>query len=153
MAGASKILETLPDGYGYVILTAVDSVFLNIWLARNVVKARKQYKIEYPIMYSADNDKFNCIQRAHQNTLELWPQFLTLLFVGGLQLPRITAAAGVVYIIGRIVYAKGYYSGDAEKRKYGFFGMLGMLTMLGTTVCAAFHQLKWVPKEGHKLFG
>jgi glutathione S-transferase len=152
MGAASKILTILPEGYGYVIFTAVDSVFVNMWLARNVIKARKEFKIDYPKMYSDDNDKFNCIQRAHQNTLELYPQFLALLFIGGLQLPKVTAAAGAFYLIGRIVYAKGYYTGDPAKRGRGMFGMLGMLVMLGTTLCTAFHQLDWVPKN-HKFFG
>jgi glutathione S-transferase len=150
MAAASKILETLPEGYGYVMLVAVDSMFLNLWLASKVGKARKQHKIAYPTMYSPDNKEFNCIQRAHQNWLETYPQFLTLLLLGGLQLPKVTAAAGSVYLLGRIVYAYGYYSGEPEKRKRGFFGFLGMLTMMGTTVCAAFHQLDWVPN--HRFF-
>jgi len=153
MGAASKILECLPECYGYVILVGVDSVFVNMWLAHNVGKARKQYGIEYPTMYSTENDKFNCIQRAHQNWLEMYPQFLTLLFIGGLQHPKTTAAAGVVYLLGRIVYAHGYYTGDPKKRTRGFFGMLGLVTMLGTTVCTAFHQLKWIPEHGHKLFG
>jgi len=143
MGAASKVLEVLPESYGYVILVAVDSVFINMWLARNVGKARKLYGIEYPKMYSPDNDKFNCIQRAHQNWLEFYPQFLALLFVGGLHLPKTTAAAGAVYLVGRIVYAQGYSSGDPAKRMRGGFGFLGLLTMLGTTVCTAFHQLGW----------
>jgi glutathione S-transferase len=148
MGGASKILTVLPEGYGYVIFTAVDSVFVNLWLARNVVAARKLYKIDYPKMYADDNDKFNCIQRAHQNTLELYPQFLALLFIGGLQLPKVTAAAGAVYLIGRIIYARGYSTGDPEKRKQGLpLAAIGMLVMAGTTLCAAFHQLDWTPKN------
>jgi glutathione S-transferase len=147
MGAASKLLETLPESYGYVILVAVDSVFVNMWLAHNVGKARKKYGIEYPKMYSPDNDNFNCVQRAHQNWLESYPQFLALLFVGGLHLPKTTAAAGVVYLLGRIAYAQGYYTGDPKKRQRGFFGMLGLVTMLGTTVCTAFHQLHWTPRE------
>jgi glutathione S-transferase len=147
---APAILDTLPDGYGYIILVGVASLFLNMWLAFNVGRARKQYKVLYPKMYSPDNDRFNCIQRAHQNWLENYPQFLFLQLVGGLYLPKITAAAGVIYLLGRIAYAKGYYTGDPEKRMKGSFGYIGLLTMLGTTVCAAFLQLHWSPKN---LFG
>jgi len=46
MVAPSKILELLPDGYGYVILTFVDSIFVNMWLAKNVMKARKEYSVE-----------------------------------------------------------------------------------------------------------
>jgi len=49
MVAASKVLEILPEGYGYVIFVAVDSIFLNMWLAVNVGKARKQHHIEVSI--------------------------------------------------------------------------------------------------------
>jgi len=46
MVAASKILELLPEGYGYVMLTFVDSIFINMWMARNVMKARKEYNVQ-----------------------------------------------------------------------------------------------------------
>jgi len=46
MVASSKILTLLPEGYGYVIFTFVDSLFVNAWMARNVMKARKEHKIE-----------------------------------------------------------------------------------------------------------
>jgi len=142
----SKLAECLPCGYGYVVLTATGHAFLNMWLAMNVVQARKKFKVEYPTLYADEEKKeFNCIQRAHQHTLEIYPQFIALLLLGGLQLPILSAGAGVVYLVGRVVAAKGYYTGDPDKRKYGSFGMLGMLVLLGNTFCFAFHQLKWNP--------
>jgi len=143
MVTQSKLMEILPEYYGYVVFVAVDSIFVNIWMAHNVGKARKKFNIKYPLMYSPDNNEFNCIQRAHQHTLELYPQFLTLLLIGGLQHPRLAAGAGAVYLLGRIVFARGYYTGDPEKRRQGMFGMLGMLALLGSTLCFAAHQLKW----------
>jgi len=147
MTVAPTILDLLPNGYGYIIFVAVGSLFLNIWLSVNVGKARKKYGVLYPKMYSPDNDRFNCVQRAHQNWLENFPQFLVLLFVGGLYLPKITAVAGIIYLLGRIAYARGYYTGDPEKRMQGAFGYIGLLTMLGTTVCTAFVQLHWSAKS------
>jgi len=142
MGGQSKILEVLPQYYSYVVFVAIDSVLINWWMAYNVGAARKKYNIKYPIMYSPDNNDFNCIQRAHQHTLEIHPVFVMLLLVGGLQLPRVSAGAGAVYLLGRILFARGYYTGDPEKRQQGAFGTLGLLGLLGTTACFAFHQLK-----------
>jgi glutathione S-transferase len=142
MVVQSKLIDILPAGYGYVVFTAVGSSFVNMWLGMRVMRARKQYSVEYPDLYSKDNKVFNCIQRAHQNTLESYPQFLMLLFVGGLQYPKISAAAGVVYLLSRIAYALGYSTGDPEKRRYGAFGYLGLLVLAGNTVSFACHQLK-----------
>lgn len=146
MAVNSKLLEVLPADYGYVVFTAVGSVFVNMWLAMNVMKARKEHNVKFPTLYSPDNDKFNCVQRAHQNTLEGYPQFLILLVFGGLQYPRITAGAGALFLLSRIAYALGYYTGDPEKRRWGAFGYIGYFCLLGNTISFAAHQLKWVGK-------
>jgi len=151
MVVQSKLMEVLPEHYGYVIFVAVDSIFVNMWMARNVGKARKQFGIKYPTMYATENNEFNCIQRAHQQTLELYPSFLMLLFIGGLQHPRFAAGCGAVYLLGRIVFAKGYYTGDPEKRKKGFFGMFGLMGLLGSTLCFAAHQLKWSHPDWMKV--
>jgi glutathione S-transferase len=44
------------------------------------------------------------------------PTFISTLLVGGLQYPRVAAAFGLVYIILRFSYFKGYSSGDPQKR-------------------------------------
>lgn len=144
MACHSKMLESLPEEYGYVIFTAVGSHFVNMWMAFNVMKARKEHNVKYPLLYSPDNDKFNCVQRAHQNTLENYPTFLLLLLVGGLHCPRVAAASGVVYVLGRVAFALGYYTGDPEKRRWGAFGYAGLITLLGSTLCFAARQVKLI---------
>ncbi|KAI0242769.1 Microsomal glutathione S-transferase 3 [Lamellibrachia satsuma] len=149
MVVQSKILGMLPSNYGYVVLAGVGSIFVNMWMAINVSRARKQYDVKYPKMYSDESDAFNCIQRAHQNTLEMYTPFMFVLLVGGLQFPRLCAASGGVYLLGRIVYAKGYYTGDPKKRLRGAFGSGALLVMLGCTIGCAFHMLGVCPF--HKL--
>jgi len=35
---------------------------------------------------------------------------------------------------------------EPAKRAHGHFGLLGMLVMLGSTICGAIQQLRWTPK-------
>ncbi|KAK4295951.1 hypothetical protein Pmani_015247 [Petrolisthes manimaculis] len=140
--GRMSVLEIQPE-YGYCVLVAVGSSFMLVWKAMKVGQKRRELKIKYPTMYSPDNDLFNCYQRAHQNTLEMYPSFLTLLLLGGLHSPITSALCGVVYCAGRVVYALGYYTGDPKKRVRGGFGYLGLLGLLYTTGRLASQLLGW----------
>jgi len=131
----------IPREFGYVVLVAIASAIMIIWMGIQVGKARKKFKVNYPTMYSADNDHFNCYQRAHQNTLEGYPTFLFLLFLGGLEMPVFAALAGVVFILGRIQYATGYYTGDPKNRMRGMYSMLAVLALLIATLKFAVHLI------------
>ena len=61
----------------------------------------------------------------------------TYFIAGGLSYPRVAAAAGWVWIAGRVVYALGYSTGEPKKRVNGAFGYLGLLTLLGCTINTA----------------
>ena len=55
-------MELTPD-HGYVFFAVSYAVILNFWLSSNVMKARKQYKVEYPAIYHKDPmHVFNCYQ-------------------------------------------------------------------------------------------
>ncbi|XP_013416665.1 microsomal glutathione S-transferase 3 [Lingula anatina] len=133
-------VEISPE-YGYVILVFVATIFLNFWLGINVGKARKKHEVPLPQMYSDRDQKFNCIQRAHQNMLESYPYVLVLLLLGGIKQPVIAAAAGSIWIVGRVLYALGYYTGDPAKRSRGAIGYIGLLALLGCTVHLALSLL------------
>ena len=61
----------------------------------------------------------NILQRVHQNTLERVTVFLTILLAAGLFNPKMAAAFGFTWIIGRVIYSLGYYSGVPNNRIAG----------------------------------
>ncbi|KAF0910223.1 hypothetical protein E2562_001417 [Oryza meyeriana var. granulata] len=111
----------LTKEYGYVVLALVAYAFLNFWMSMQVGKARRKYKVFYPTMYAIESENkdaklFNCVQRGHQNSIEMMPLFFATLLVGGLQHPVIAAALGVFYAVARFFYFKGYSTGNPENR-------------------------------------
>jgi len=59
--------------------------------------------------------KFNCAQRAHQNTLESVPHTLLSILFAGLRYPTAATALGSLWVFGRLVYTMGYSTGDPAK--------------------------------------
>jgi len=133
-------VDISPD-YGYVILVAVLGWIFLQYLAMKVMKARKKYEVKYPALYSDKSNEFNCIQRAHQNTLEIWPQFLIFLFLAGLQAPRMSAVFGLIFLTGRFMYAQGYYTFDPSKRNRGAISYIGFFGLFFTTIYFALGLL------------
>lgn len=121
--------------FGYVVLTASASVVLTQWQMIQVALQRKRSGVAYPKMYEdAEESVFNCYQRAHQNTLESYPAFLTLLVLAGLAYPITASAFGMLWVVGRVVYSLGYYTGDPNKRLRGAFHNFGQWGLLITCI-------------------
>ncbi|TPP59983.1 Microsomal glutathione transferase [Fasciola gigantica] len=143
----------IPRYYGGVILVGMGAVALNLYFSKRVMKARKEHNVEYPLLYHPTNNAFNCIQRGHQNYLETLPQFFMILFMGGLRYPvslsdsilihlikRTFSVCGSIFLLGRLLYFRGYSSGDPKKRKIGAVGLFGAIPMvLGTLVFGIQH--------------
>jgi len=116
----------LPENYEFVALAGVASAFLTFWQGSQVGRARRKAGVKYPQMYaekaemaaSKDAVVFNNLQRAHQNTLEIYPQFLMTLFLTGLKYPTLAAAAGASWVVGRVFFTFNYRQA-AEKRNKG----------------------------------
>ncbi|XP_012074113.1 microsomal glutathione S-transferase 3 [Jatropha curcas] len=133
MAGIEMIF---PREYGYVALVLVAYCFLNFWMSIQVGKARRKYKVSYPTLYAIESENkdaklFNCVQRGHQNSLEMMPIFFTMMILGGLRHPCVCGSLGFLYTITRYFYFTGYATGDPQKRltigKYGFLALFALM--------------------------
>jgi glutathione S-transferase len=84
----------------------------------NVGRARVKYKV--PVPQTSGDPDFERVFRVQQNTLEQLILFLPSLWLFSLFVNPIWGAGiGGVWIIGRILFAWGYYQ-EAQKRRLGF---------------------------------
>lgn len=94
------------------------AMLVYIWMGYNVGKARMQCKVPAPAMDGPL--PFQSAMRVQVNTLEQMALFLPSLWMCAYFLAdRWAALGGALWIVGRIVYALGYYKAPA-KREIGF---------------------------------
>ena len=119
------------------VTLAVITVYL--WTGFNVGKARTKYAVKAPSMDGPD--EFMVRVRVQMNTLEQLPVVLAPLWTCALFLGDSWAAAGgLLWCIGRVAYALGYYHAPA-KREAGFLISLiaAMALIFGTAVGLLMH--------------
>lgn len=135
---------SIPSDYAFVLFTVVlGTILINVWMSLKVGQARRKYNVKYPLAYAPSDhpsaNQFNCIQRAHQNTIENWPTFLALLLTSGLAFPRLAALFGLTWVVARFLYFVGYSTGDPNKRyaNGAMLHALAILALLGLEVATA----------------
>ncbi len=94
-----------------------------------VGQARGKYGIKAPA--TSGHEVFDRTFRVHQNTLEQLIVFLPSLWLFGTYVnPRWGALIGLAFIIGRVLYVRGYIAAP-EKRSLGFLiGFVANLLLL-----------------------
>lgn len=111
---------------GIVIVLALME-FVGFSLA--VGRARAKYNVPAPA--TTGDEQFERVFRIHQNTLEQLVVFIpAILIAGHFSNATLAAAAGVVFILGRLLYFFAY-SSDPKRRGMGFgIGFLAILYLL-----------------------
>jgi uncharacterized MAPEG superfamily protein len=108
-------------------LVACLAVLLCFAMTALVGRARGRHGIKAPA--TTGHPEFERWYRVHQNTVEQLVVFLpSLMFFGTFVDSKIGAAIGLVWIVGRVHYARSYLR-DPEKRGLGM-----VLTLLPTAV-------------------
>lgn len=124
----------------YVYLVTVLALLQFIWFGWQVGRARVQYNVPAPAM--TGHEIFERHFRVQMNTLEQLVLFVPTLWMFATLVSALWAAvAGVVYVVGRFVYAASYVR-DPKTREVGFaLTMLPMLAMLIGVVVWAVRAL------------
>ncbi|XP_063056744.1 glutathione S-transferase 3, mitochondrial-like [Engraulis encrasicolus] len=136
-------MVTLSKEYGYVVFTGCASLVLMKYLSRKLSKAREQYNVQLPQMYSDDSEIFNRMQVDRQNTAEQIAPFLFTLSIGGLQHPRLASAFGIFWIASRVVSARACCSEDPAQRQRGRLGDFALLGLFFCTLDSGKVILGW----------
>lgn len=113
------------------LITAL-TLLVYLVITINVGRARVKYKVPPP--QTTGDPNFERVLRVQQNTLEQLIFFLPLLWLFSFYVsPLWSAGIGAVWLVGRIVYAWGYYQA-AEKRTIGFgiSSISGLVLLLGS---------------------
>lgn len=109
--------------HAYVAVVTALALLVYLWTVIGVGAARRKSGIKAPTM--TGDPLLERAVRVQANTLEWLPIFLPSLWLCHLfwqpqdQTGIIVAAIGVVWIVGRILYALGYVV-DPSKREMGF---------------------------------
>jgi glutathione S-transferase len=114
--------------------TTLAALGVYFWTFAEAARARVKYKVPAPSMDGPV--EFQSRHRVQMNTLEQLPLLLVPLWLCATYLGDAWAAAGgLLWCVGRVLYALGYYKAPA-KREFGFVtGMVASaLLILGTVV-------------------
>jgi glutathione S-transferase len=102
----------------WVELITILALLQAVFFAARVGKARVDYGIKAPAV--TGHEMFERYYRVQMNTLEQLVLFLPALWLGAMHVdPRLAAAIGAIYLVGRTVYYKAYIA-DPAKRGMGF---------------------------------
>lgn len=106
------------QSHAYVALVSLLALLVYFWMGLQVAGARRRSGIAAPAM--TGDPVLERTIRAHYNTLEWLPIFFVSLWIFALYWSDLWAAAlGLVWILGRILYQRGYVA-DPAKRELGF---------------------------------
>ena len=102
--------------------------------------ARGKYGVHAPAV--TGHEIFDRYFRVHQNTLELLVAFVPAIWLFGLYVdPTWAALLGLVYLVARVLYLRGYVA-DPAKREVGFaLSILPVFVLLAGALWGAGRRL------------
>ena len=123
----------------YTAIVTLLVVAFYFFVATRVAAAHAKFGVKLPATYGQPD--FERVYRVQMNTLEWMPTFLLPLWLSAIYLSdAASAAVGLVWIGGRVLYFLGYQEA-VEKRSPGFFiqAMACLLLLIGAITGIVMH--------------
>jgi glutathione S-transferase len=118
----------------FTAVVSILAILVLFWTGFRVGGMRGKHNIQAPAV--SGHPEFDRAYRVQMNTMEQFVIFLPLLWLAATffhTLPLLAGAIGLVWIVGRIVYAQAYMA-DPSKRGLGFG--ISALANLGLLILA-----------------
>ncbi len=132
----------IAKGWGFPLLVLVSALALLqfFFFTALVSRARGRYGVVAPAV--TGHEMFERYFRVQMNTLELLVMFLPALWLGSFYVAPIwPIALGVLYLLGRLLYWRGYVA-DPRKRGPGYgLSVLPILALLAIAIVGCIRQL------------
>jgi uncharacterized MAPEG superfamily protein len=116
-------------------IVTVLAVLMMFWTGLRVGSMRSKHNVQAPA--TTGHPEFERAYRVQMNTLEQFAIFLPLLWLSNayfMMWPYMTGALGLVWVVGRIIYALAYVA-DPSTRSTGFtISLAATAGLLITTV-------------------
>ena len=124
----------------YAALVALLALLQYVVFGALVGRARGRYGVKAPAV--TGHEIFERYFRAHYNTLELLVAFVPAIWLFGTYVsPSWAAGLGLVYLVGRVLYLRGYVA-DPAKREIGFgLSVLPIIVLIVGALWGAAQQL------------
>ena len=118
----------------FTAVVSILAILVVFWTGLRVGGMRGKHNIQAPA--TTGHPEFDRAYRVQMNTMEQFVLFLPLLWLANAffhALPLLTGAIGLVWIVGRVVYAQAYMA-DPAKRSLGF--TISILATAGLLILA-----------------
>lgn len=117
----------------YVVAVVMLALLQYTWFGIEVGRARGRFEVPAPATTGHEN--FERFFRAHQNTTEQLVVFLPAMFASAYLVNETLAAAmGLLFVIGRLMYFRGYTNPE-KSRSLGFgLGLIANTVMILATL-------------------
>lgn len=117
----------------YVVAVVMLALLQYTWFGIEVGRARGRFEVPAPATTGHEN--FERFFRAHQNTTEQLVVFLPAIFACAYLVNETLAAAmGLLFVIGRLMYFRGYTNPE-KSRSLGFgLGLIANTVMILATL-------------------